>query len=32
MEKNKAYLALETIGWGPYNLKIFFISGMVIPI
>ena len=30
MEKNKAYLALETIGWGPYNLKIFFISGMVL--
>jgi hypothetical protein len=30
MEKNIAYEALETIGWGRYNISIFFITGMVI--
>ena len=27
MEKNKAYMALEQIGWGKYNLIIFIQTG-----
>lgn len=30
MEKNQAYKALETIGWGRYNSKVYLICGMVI--
>ena len=29
MEKNRAYTALEQIGWGKYNLIIFIQSGFV---
>lgn len=30
MERNKAYLALEKIGWGSYNKQIFYQCGFVI--
>lgn len=30
MEKNKAYQALEQIGWGSYNVKVLFQCGLVI--
>ena len=29
MEKNKAYAALEKIGWGPYNKQVFIQCGLV---
>jgi hypothetical protein len=29
MEKNKAYPALEKIGWGWYNTKVFLNCGAV---